>query len=98
MDIEIITNALSTLGFPIVFAGILLYLLYKEQTKDDTHIDRMIEALRNNTEVMTEIKATVSELRELVLTLSRRLDRLEKSEVRDNESENPIYSEDEKTG
>ena len=69
MNYEIVTEAISNLGFPIVIAGILLYLLYKEQIKDDTYIDKMIEALNNNTAVMSEVKAMVLDLKDMVVDL-----------------------------
>ena len=108
MNYEIITEAVSNLGFPIVIAGILLYLLYKEQTKDDTYIDKMIEALNNNTAVMSEVKSMVIDLKDMVidlkgvvLSLTRRLERLEANkgvtEDGEAESEDTVHEEDEKT-
>lgn len=109
MNYEAITEAISNLGFPIVIAGILLYLLYKEQTKDDGYIDKMIEALNNNTAVMSEVKSMVMDLKDMVidlkgvvLSLTRRLDRLEAdkgvSDYVETESEDTVHETDEKTG
>ena len=106
MNLEQFTELVSNLGFPVVIAGILLYLLYKEQTKDDSYVDKMIEALNNNTAVMSEVKSMVVDLKDMVielkgvvLSLTRRLDRLEGKEVNPNgESENTIYEENSQTG
>lgn len=108
MNYEIITEAVSNLGFPIVIAGFLLYLLYKVQIKDDAYIDKMIEALNNNTAVMSEVKAMVLDLKDMVIdlkgvviSLTRRLERLEANKgVTDygqTEAEDSVHQEDEKT-
>ena len=101
MNIEQITELISNLGFPVVIAGVLLYLLYKEQTKDDTYVDKMIEALNNNTAVMSEVKSMVVDLKDMVidlkdvvLSLTHRLERLEGKEVTPNgETEDTIHEE-----
>ena len=105
MNFEQITELVSNLGFPVVIAGVLLYLLYKVQTKDDSYVDKMIEALNNNTAVMAEVKSMVVDLKDMVielkgvvLSLTRRLDRIEGKEVNTNgEAENPVYEENSKT-
>ena len=106
MNFEQIAELTSNLGFPIAIAGVLLYLLYKEQTKDDSYVDKMIEALNNNTAVMSEVKSMVVDLKDMVidlkgvvLSLTRRLDRLEGKEVNPNgETENSVYEENSQAG
>lgn len=101
MNFEQIAELTSNLGFPIVIAGVLLYLLYKEQTKDDSYIDKMIEALNNNTAVMSEVKSMVVDLKDMVIdlkgvviSLTHRLERLEGKEATSNgETEDTIHEE-----
>ena len=101
MNFEHIAALTSNLGFPIVIAGILLYLLYKEQTKDDSYVDKMIEALNNNTAVMSEVKSMVVDLKDMVIdlkgvviSLTHRLERLEGKEVTSNgETEDSVHEE-----
>lgn len=106
MNAEQIVPIVSDLGFPIVIACILLYILYKEQNKDDTYVNTMIEALQNNTAVMSEMKAMVTELKDMVLdlkgvvlSLTRRLDNLEAKRGGEyhGDSEDTVYTENEET-
>lgn len=101
MNFEQITELTSNLGFPVVIAGVLLYILYKELAKDDSYVDKMIEALNNNTAVMSEVKSMVIDLKDMVLdlkgvvlSLTHRLERLEGKEVTPNdEAEDTVHEE-----
>ena len=80
MDISVISEAVSNFGFPIVLVFLLLYILYKEQEKHESEVDKLVEALNNNTTVMLELKTMVTDLKEMVVSLTSRLDRLEGSD------------------
>ena len=50
-----ITQLIGTLGFPIVMCGILCWYIYKKQSESDEKIDKMTEALNNNTAVISKL-------------------------------------------
>lgn len=55
MDMNAITNAISTLGFPIVMCGAMFWYMMKEK---DTHKEEMhsvTEALNNNTLILQKL-------------------------------------------
>ena len=49
------TQLIGTLGFPIVMCGILCWYIYKKQGESDAKIDKMTEALNNNTAVISKL-------------------------------------------
>ena len=70
MDIETIQTLVSGLGFPIVMVGAMSYYikylndLHKEEVENINkryieQVEKLTEALNNNTQVMTEIKAVL---------------------------------------
>ena len=80
MDISVISEAVSNFGFPVVLVFILLYILYKEQEKHESEVDKLVEALNNNTTVMLELKTMVTDLKDMVVSLTARLEQLEGSD------------------
>lgn len=55
MDINAVTTAISTLGFPIVMCGAMFWYMIKEK---DAHIEEMnsvTEALNNNTLILQKL-------------------------------------------
>lgn len=50
-----ITQLIGTLGFPIVMCGILCWYIYNKQSESDAKIDKMTEALNNNTAVISKL-------------------------------------------
>lgn len=77
MDFETVSNAVANLGFPIVAVFLLLYILYKEQTKHEEEIDNLTNALNNNTNVMLELKLMVDDIHRVMDSIVNRLERLE---------------------
>lgn len=70
MDITTIQTLVSGLGFPIVMVGAMSYYIkylndqHKEEVENINkryieHVEKLTEALNNNTQVMTEIKAVL---------------------------------------
>lgn len=49
------TQLIGTLGFPIVMCGILCWYIYKKQGESDDKIDKVTEALNNNTAVISKL-------------------------------------------
>lgn len=70
MDIATIQTLVSGLGFPIVMVGAMSYYIkyLNDQHKEEVEninkryieqVEKLTEALNNNTQVMTEIKAVL---------------------------------------
>lgn len=52
---ENILQAISTVGFPIALTLILLWYIYDSSNKHKEEIDKMSEALNNNTLALTKL-------------------------------------------
>lgn len=50
-----LVQAISTVGFPIVVCIILIYLNEKQATQHKEEVDKMTEAVNNNTVVIQQI-------------------------------------------
>lgn len=49
MDVQAIMSAISTVGFPIVMCLILLYLMNTQSEQHKEEMNKITEALNNNT-------------------------------------------------
>lgn len=49
MDEQVVMQAISTVGFPIVMCLILVYIVYKMNEQHKEEMNKMNEALNNNT-------------------------------------------------
>lgn len=54
-NIDIVLNAITTVGFPIVMCGILLWYIYKSQKAHKEEVTHLTDAIQNNTVVMEKI-------------------------------------------
>lgn len=54
-NIDIVLNAITTVGFPIVMCGVLLWYTYKSQKNHKEEITQLTDAIQNNTVVMEKI-------------------------------------------
>lgn len=54
-NIDIVLNAITTVGFPIVMCVILLWCIYKSQKDHKEEVTHLTEAIQNNTVVMEKI-------------------------------------------
>ena len=55
MDIEAIINLLSNYAFPVVCVVVLFAMWYRETEKHESEMDKMTEALNNNTLAMQKL-------------------------------------------
>ena len=60
MDIQAVLTAISTVGFPIVACGGLFWMLNKNGEQHKQEIDKMTEALNNNTNAITKLTERMS--------------------------------------
>lgn len=50
-----IVTAISTVGFPIVMCLLMWYMNEKQDTRHKEEVDRMTEAVNNNTMVLQQV-------------------------------------------
>lgn len=55
MDIQTITTAISTVGFPIVICLIMIYINEKQDERHNNEITTLKESLENNTIAITKL-------------------------------------------
>lgn len=55
MDLQTITNVITTIGFPIAVCLICFWYINKMQESHKQEIDKLSEALQNNTIVMQKL-------------------------------------------
>ena len=62
MDGQVIINAISTVGFPIVMCIILLYIVNKQNEEHKEEMSKITESLNNNTLVIQHLTDTISSI------------------------------------
>lgn len=55
MDVNGITTAVSTLGFPIVMCGALFWYMIKQRKDHKEEVEKLTTALENNTVAVTQL-------------------------------------------
>lgn len=60
MDANTIIQLVSSLGFPIVCSGALFWMLNKSNAQHKTEMDKISEALNNNTIAMNKLYERLS--------------------------------------
>lgn len=56
MDVNVILQAISTVGFPICACGALFWLVNKQDESHKQEIDSLRSVLEANTQALTELK------------------------------------------
>lgn len=62
MNVDVITTAIGSLGFPIVACLILFWYLNKERESHAEEIDKLRESLDRNTEILEKLKDIIQYL------------------------------------
>lgn len=60
MDIEVLTQIITSVGFPIVACGGLFWYINKVTDSHKEEIKAMMDSLNQNTLVLTELKELIS--------------------------------------
>lgn len=60
MDVNVITQLIGSLGFPIVCCGALFWRMIKSDEKHQQEMDKMSDALNNNTLALTRLTEKLS--------------------------------------
>lgn len=55
MDVQVITSLIGSLGFPIVCCIALFWYITKSAKQHKEEMDKMSEAINNNTNVMNQL-------------------------------------------
>lgn len=55
MDVNEVTTAISTLGFPIVMCGAMFWYMLKEKDAHKEEMNSVTEALNNNTLILQKL-------------------------------------------
>lgn len=55
MDVNSVTTAISTLGFPIVMCGAMFWYMLKEKDSHKEEMNSVTEALNNNTLILQKL-------------------------------------------
>ena len=55
MDVNVVTSAISTLGFPIVMCGAMFWYMLKEKDAHKEEMNSVTEALNNNTLILQKL-------------------------------------------
>ena len=62
MNASDITNLISTVGFPIVMCGVLLYYIMQVEKKNDDTIKGLSDTINQNSKVLTELTTLIKTL------------------------------------
>jgi hypothetical protein len=62
MDVNAITGAIGSLGFPIVACVILFWYLNKEREDHSKEIDKLRESIDKNTDILEKLKDIIQYL------------------------------------
>lgn len=61
MDYEVLINAISTIGFPIVMCGIMFWFLNKEQETHKAEMLALKDVIARNNEVLASLKQLIED-------------------------------------
>lgn len=64
MDLNAITGLIGSLGFPIVMCLILIFRMDKQDEQHKEEMDKITEALTNNTVALTNLTAKIEGMRQ----------------------------------
>lgn len=59
MDVSVITQLVSSVGFPIVACGVLAYLFYREQENHREETEKFTSAINDLTIALTKLSDTL---------------------------------------
>ncbi len=62
MDLNAITTLIGSIGFPIVMCLLLYYRMDKQDENHKSEMEKITEALNNNTQALTALATKISTL------------------------------------
>lgn len=63
MDVNIVLQAISTVGFPICACGALFWMVNKQDEQHRHEVDQLRQVLEANTQALTELKDMITYLK-----------------------------------
>ena len=63
MDMNIVLQAISTVGFPICACGALFWMVNKQDEQHRREVDQLRQVLEANTQALTELKDMITYLK-----------------------------------
>ena len=63
MDMNIILQAISTVGFPICACGALFWMVNKQDEQHRREVEQLRQVLEANTQALTELKDMITYLK-----------------------------------
>lgn len=64
MDVSTLTNLISTVGYPIVVGFVMMYYVKYQGDQHKEEMDKIREALENNTRAIDGLRAAMGEVKE----------------------------------
>lgn len=61
MDYELIIQAISTVGFPIIMCLLMLYFLHKESEDHKEEMNQLKDVISRNNEVLASLKQLIED-------------------------------------
>lgn len=55
MSVDEILTLVSTCGFPIVMSGALLWMMYQNNIRFDSELEKLRDVVNNNTQVLNQV-------------------------------------------
>lgn len=62
MDIQALEATITSIGFPIIMCLLMFYYVQKLNDKHDQEIDKLTEAMNQNTRILTELSSTITNM------------------------------------
>lgn len=62
MDVTVLTQIVSTVGFPIAMCGLLAYYIKYTEDKHREEIDKLTQAVNNNTLLIQKLLTKMDEV------------------------------------
>lgn len=62
MDLNAITTLIGSIGFPIVMCLLLYYRMDKQDENHKSEMDKITEALNNNTQALTALATKINSI------------------------------------
>lgn len=59
MDVQVIGQLIASLGFPIVAAAAMFWMVNKQEERHKSEIDGMRKTIEDNTNVLTSLKELI---------------------------------------
>lgn len=74
MDVQLIETIVASIGFPIVMCLLLFYYIQRLNEKHDSEIDKLTEAMNENTKILTQLSVMITSIQSVHEKTLKKLD------------------------